>query len=545
MEKYEEIEMFGKMYVALQYLEECKEFKSLIPEVRTNLVYAKSNPTSIEDVLGVDGRITVVEGTPRAAGKLRFGASNHMARLILELNKIDPAIRAGINFICTPDLVKFLEEYCREKGYIFSFIDRSKEPDEIREKEGKSISWKVKEAVRNAGGKIPKIFYETGAVGKEDLTVIVGEEPIEVAKEACNIARLYSKSSQPKLKVGKIDLDTFNSFLLHRLGKKDETVIVPPLTGVDAGVIDIGNGKVLIVAEDPIFSIPGLPLEMFGWYTVHIGASDVAVLGVKPRYMTYSLLMPPETSKKDFEIIVDSIHQAAIELGIAIVGGHTGYYPGFLTPTIGGITVFAIAEKDGYVTPAMARPGDDVILTKGPAIEAAGILAVLREKELLEKYPEKIVRKAQALCKQMSVVKDALTAMGVGGVTAMHDATEGGVIGGFFEVANASNVGMEIDERLFVYPEEVKIVCEAFNIDPVAAIAEGSLIITAKPTHSIKIIQRLKKEGIEASVVGKVIEDPERRIIRRVDGSVIPLAIPEQDPFWPVFFEGLEHIKNK
>ena len=72
-------------------------------------------------------------------------------------------------------------------------------------------------------------------------------------------------------KIGKIDLDTFQSFLLRRLGKKDDSVIVPPLTGVDSAVIDVGSGNVLIIAEDPIFAMPGQPFEMFGWYTVHIG----------------------------------------------------------------------------------------------------------------------------------------------------------------------------------------------------------------------------------------------------------------------------------
>ena len=340
-------------------------------------------------------------------------------------------------------------------------------------------------------------------------------------------------------KVGKIDLDTFTSFLLKRLGEKDERVIVPPLTGVDAAVIDIGNDKVLIIAEDPIFSIPKQPLEMFGWYTVHIGASDVAVMGVKPAYMTYTLLMPPETNDEDFRTIVDSIHQTALELKIAIVGGHTGYYPGFAAPTIGGITVFSITDKDKYVTPANAKPGDDVILTKGPAIETAGILSVLREKELLDKHPKSLVNKAQALCKEMTVVKDALTAMETGGVTAMHDATEGGVIGGLFEIASASKVGMEIEEASFIYPEEVKMVCQAFNIDPIAAIAEGSLLITSRPTHSRKIIEKLKQVNIDVSLIGKVTGDRETRIIRRLDGSTAQLAIPDQDPFWPVFFEGL------
>ena len=187
-------------------------------------------------------------------------------------------------------------------------------------------------------------------------------------------------------KIGKIDHALFKEFLLNRLGKTDPSVIVPPRTGIDAGVIDIGDGKVLIIAEDPIFAVPKQSLEMFGWYTVHIGASDVAVMGVKPQYMTYSLLLPPETSDQDFRTIVDSIHNTAVELGIAIVGGHTGYYPGFTSPTIGGITVFAIADKERYVTPAGARPGNDVILTKGPAIETVGILSVLREADLHGKY---------------------------------------------------------------------------------------------------------------------------------------------------------------
>jgi hydrogenase expression/formation protein HypE len=340
------------------------------------------------------------------------------------------------------------------------------------------------------------------------------------------------------LKIGKIDHALFKEFLLHRLGKADPSVIVPPRTGIDAGVIALGDEKVLIIAEDPIFAVPKQPLEMFGWYTVHIGASDVAVMGVKPQYMTYSLLLPPGTDDHDFRTIVDSIHNTAVDLGIAIVGGHTGYYPGFTSPTIGGITVFAIADKDKYVTPAGARPGNDVILTKGPAIEATGILSVLYETDLHGKYPDSLIKKAQAFCRQMSVVKDALTAMAAGGVTAMHDATEGGVIGGLFEVADASGVGMVIDESRFVFPEEVQMVCEAFAIDPVAAIAEGSLLITANPDYSEKIIMALSLAGIDSSIIGRVIEDPEVRVLKRLDGREIPLAIPEQDPFWPVFFEG-------
>ncbi len=183
--------MLGKMIIAVEGIEECEEFAGLIPEVRTNLVYAREVARTREDVLAVDGRITVVDGRPRAAGWVKFGSSSHMARLVLEVRKVDPSVRAGIDFAWTPRLWRWLEGYCRERRWVVSVIDRRGEPEEIREGEGASMPWKVAEAVRAAGGKVPKIFYETGAIGKEPVTVLVGQDPIEVSDQACEIARGY------------------------------------------------------------------------------------------------------------------------------------------------------------------------------------------------------------------------------------------------------------------------------------------------------------------------------------------------------------------
>jgi len=187
----EDIQMYGRISFAIEEIESCEEFSPLIPEVRTNLVYARPNPKSSEDVLAVDGRITVVRGMPHAAGRPRFGASSHMARLIIEVMKRDPAYRAGVNFASDPRLARWLEGYAGDKGWTYSVIDRRKEPDGIKEMEGGSMPWKVSEAIEAAGGRIPKIFYETGAVGKEPVTVLIGRDPLEVAREVCEIARSY------------------------------------------------------------------------------------------------------------------------------------------------------------------------------------------------------------------------------------------------------------------------------------------------------------------------------------------------------------------
>jgi predicted fused transcriptional regulator/phosphomethylpyrimidine kinase len=185
------IEMYGRMALALEIIEGCREFAAMIPEVRTNLVYAGPDAKTREDVLAIDGRITVVNGMPRAAGKPRFGASSHMARLIIEIRKVDPSIRAGVDFANDPGIAGWLEEYCRTKGWIFSVIDRRNEPEEIKEAEGASMPWKANAAIKAAGGRVPKVFYETGAVGKEPVSVLIDEDPIAVATQVCEIARLY------------------------------------------------------------------------------------------------------------------------------------------------------------------------------------------------------------------------------------------------------------------------------------------------------------------------------------------------------------------
>ena len=184
--------MLGMMWEAIEILESCAEFSRLIPEVRSNLVYAKSDAKTINDVMAIDGRITVVNGRPHASGRPKFGASSHMARIILELMKFNPEIRSGINIACNPELVSFLEGYCKKEGLTIVKVDRANEPADSRDVEGKTMSWKAREAVRLSGGKMPNIFYELGDVGKEPITTVVGRSPVEVVDEVIKIARKIS-----------------------------------------------------------------------------------------------------------------------------------------------------------------------------------------------------------------------------------------------------------------------------------------------------------------------------------------------------------------
>ena len=335
--------------------------------------------------------------------------------------------------------------------------------------------------------------------------------------------------------IGKVDKATFDNIIFPRLGKSDSSVLVGPRHGVDAAIIELAGDNVMVIAEDPTFGLPVL-MPHFGWAIVHICASDVAVLGVKPRYMTICLMLPPGTEEKVLENIWTEVHQECEKLGIAIVGGHTGVYPGIAYPLNGGCTVVGLGTKDQLTPPSNAQVGDRVIMTKGPAVEAAGILAYQAEKALKEKFGEDIIEKAKSHFMAMTVIQDALIAGP--NAHAMHDATEGGLLNGVYEIAEASQTGVTLYEEKIVIPEEIGAVCGHFNIDPLISIGEGTLVITATPENTPRILDDLKRSGIAAWEIGEVTAKD--RIFIRKTGKKEELTPVKVDPFWAAYFSTLE-----
>ena len=187
--------ILGNLVYAVNRLQSCPEFASLVPEVRVNLVYALPGAKTPSEVAGVEGRITAVGGFPHASGMPTFGASDHMARLIIEVRKYDPAINAGINFKCDKTIIKLVRDYCSQRGLLFGWIDRTKEPAEVTEKDGASMPWKIKQLVESSGG-VPRLFYEGEGWGKEPLFVALGKDAVEVAEIAIEVAKRYKQITE-------------------------------------------------------------------------------------------------------------------------------------------------------------------------------------------------------------------------------------------------------------------------------------------------------------------------------------------------------------
>lgn len=339
-------------------------------------------------------------------------------------------------------------------------------------------------------------------------------------------------------RIGKPSPSRLNQLIKDSLGKHSENILVGAGPGLDAAVIDMGDGRIMAIAEDPIFPAPKLPLDLMGWFTVHIGASDVAVTGVQPEYMTYTLLMPPESREEEARTIIRSISDAAEELNISIVGGHTGWYSTVVVPIVGGVTVWGLADQDQWISPGGALDGDTILMTKGPAIEAAALLAVLYRDKLTDKLEAAVLDQLCSRTDQITVVEDALTAFAVGGVHAMHDATEGGVLGGLWEMSAASGLALHADLDANPVPADIVQLADALDFDPWYAISEGTLLAAVAPDSVENVRKAWSKKGISSFVLGQFNQSQTEITVTR-DGKTMALNEPEKDPFWELFFKGL------
>jgi hydrogenase expression/formation protein HypE len=339
--------------------------------------------------------------------------------------------------------------------------------------------------------------------------------------------------------LGKIGGALLTETILGRLGAGDPEVLAGPRAGVDVGVLRVAPGVVMAVTTDPVFVLPSLGWEQAAWFAVHILASDAATSGLPLRAMSVDLNLPGELPDGDLATLWRAYAGACEEVGIAVVAGHTGRYAGCAWPMVGGASCLAVGPEDGYITPTMARAGDRVVVTKGAGIEAAALLAMSFPDRLRDRVGTDTLAAAQGLVRWMTVVPEARVAAAYGvrdaGVTAMHDATEGGVLGGLYEVAEASGVGLRIDQSAIPIRPEVAAVCAAAGIDPYYSISEGTLVATVRPEHAEGLLAALAKANIPAADVGEMLPAGAARTMLAIDGREVPLTPPRLDPYWEAF----------
>jgi len=309
--------------------------------------------------------------------------------------------------------------------------------------------------------------------------------------------------------------------------RKDSRVVVPPMVGYDSGV-HVVDGKYLVVASDPCV---GVPMKWFGYLLVNYAASDVALSGTKPQFCTINLLAPESTEPEVFEKIMKQVCQAANELDIAIVRGHTGTYPS-LCDIVGVATVYGTCELERLITPAGAKPGDLIVCTKSLGLETIINFALAKKELACELFGVEQQKKLSGQIKMQSCVNEALQLAETGVVHAMHDATEGGFVAALNELAEASSVGFRVNwEKIHISKETVALQ-RHFNLSDQQVLAMSSTgtvlaAVDVKGREKVEIV--LAQNGLEPYFLGEFTEDRSRILVKRGREESFP-AVPN-DPY--------------
>lgn len=332
------------------------------------------------------------------------------------------------------------------------------------------------------------------------------------------------------LPVGKLKFDYLKE-LLEKFCAVDERVVVGPRVGEDAAVIDFGD-RYLVATTDPIT----FTSDEIGWYTIHINANDIATMGARPKWFLATILLPEkDASESMVESIFSQLSSACRGLNISLCGGHTEITSGIDRPIIVG-NMLGEVDRSKLVTTSGARVGDDIILTKGIAIEATSIMARERGEVLRQTFSKEFIYRCRGFLRDpgISVVRDAEIATKTAKIHAMHDPTEGGLAMGLYEICEAAGVGMLITrEKISIYPETMEL-GSFFHLDPLGSIASGALLIALPKEDTESLVKALQSHDIRAAVIG-TIKEKSFKVKMKEGGAIRALPRFERDEITKIF----------
>lgn len=343
--------------------------------------------------------------------------------------------------------------------------------------------------------------------------------------------------------LGKLAPGALRDRVLAHLGAARDDVVLGPAPGVDAALVELGDGNVLALTTDPLSLVPAIGIEASARLAAHLVASDLWTTGIAPAWAAVTLNLPPHLSDADLERYAAALGAAWRELGVAVVTGHTGRYAGCDLTIVGACTLAGVGDAARTVSPAHARAGDRVIVTKGCAVEATALAAWIAPGRLAAHAGTALAKAAREWLARVSVVEDCRAVLGVGvrdqGVAMLHDATEGGVLGGLLELAAATGLPVHVAREKIPLAPEARAACAMLGIDPWWTLSEGTLLACVRPAHAAAVLAALAARGIEAADIGQLADGAPALHVQEPGGAITHLTDPQPDPWWPAYERAL------
>jgi hydrogenase expression/formation protein HypE len=331
--------------------------------------------------------------------------------------------------------------------------------------------------------------------------------------------------------MSKFSLDVLNRCVYPLFKSADPDVLLGAEFGEDVALTRVGS-DILASHVDPIVGA----VHEIGWLAVHVACNDIATTGAPPRWILPLVLVPDKDDEKGLKQIMHDIARAAEEIGVSVIGGHTGYSANLNRPLVAVTALGTLGERQPILTRG-AQVGDHILVTKGVGLEGTGILASdFRQTALRFGLTEADITQAQALMNNVSVIPEALL-LAKHGATSMHDVTRGGLLETMLEIAQLSGVGLEVKAECVPIPDIVARFAQAFGFNPLKMISSGTLASTITTDKLEEAQQQLIEKQIPFAVIGKAVPGKGVKLIEKNQVTHYVDIRPEEDELARMWLE--------
>lgn len=326
------------------------------------------------------------------------------------------------------------------------------------------------------------------------------------------------------METGKLPSSRLVDMLSKYTGKKRPEVLLAGALGEDCSFVRLGE-TTLVLTMDPVTAAQSDQ----GTIAFHVNLNDLATSGAAPLGVMVTLLLPKSSPEGLLDEIMGQLHDLCSAENIQILGGHTEVTDSVSRPVVVVCAIGTVPAGEEIFSSKVAV-GDGLVVSKSLGMEGTVIMQDFAQGLDLELSPQEQAT-IDDMAKNLSVIRDGLIGKAAG-VHAMHDVTEGGILGAAWEMSRGSGHGVLLKEDKFPFEPVTRKLADAFDLDVNRLISSGAMLFATPDPQGL--IKALKAEGISGSLIGEITESQER-ILEDARGHKQTMTGPTRDEIYRLY----------
>ncbi|MBQ8558660.1 MAG: hypothetical protein IJ439_01550 [Tyzzerella sp.] len=322
------------------------------------------------------------------------------------------------------------------------------------------------------------------------------------------------------MKIGKVSQTVLKRSILKPLQfHRDEAIVEPSIEEMCYG-IEVQADEQCIASSAVLYG-DEKDLAVFALAQV---VNDLATRGAKAVGASVHVMLPPHAYESRLKAMVEHAERAASAHAVQILCAKAEVSP-VISKAVVYVNGMGVLKKGELLQSNMGKPNQDIVLLKWIGLE--GTFRAMREKEeaLSKRFVPTFLNQIKNLEPQLFSERELFIAKEFG-VSAMHQITSGGILAALWEMAESSNVGLEVDLKKMAIKQETVEVCEFCHLNPYQLTSAGSVLIFTD--RGEELVSRFEEEGIQAAVLGRTTMDTARVILGGEEKRFLDRPAPDE-----------------